>query len=391
MRTSRGFELTYCTNIHAADGWPQVLQNIRNCVPELKRRLSPDARFGIGLRLANSEAIELVRGNQLDEFSEFLWENGLYVALINGFPYGNFHGCKLKDEVFAPDWHTEQRVDYTLRLLIVLRKLLPQGHDGSVSTCPLSYKRWQPRCPDWDLLIQNVVRVAVAMFDAKRNDGLTIHLDLEPEPDGLIETTQEVIQFYKELLRVGAPVFAKSAQITVGQAEDAIREHVALCYDLCHSAVEHEIPQTTLQALQTAGIRIGRIQVSSAVKAQIPQSPAERMALKEYLGRFADTTYLHQIIGDGDRFPDLPDGLARLDDTRSSEWLIHYHVPLFIENYGVITSTQQNVRDVLLLINTDQVHHFEIETYTWGVLPDELKLDLVDSIEREYRWVLAQL
>ena len=34
--------------------------------------------------------------------------------------------------------------------------------------------------------------------------------------------------------------------------------------------------------------------------------------------------------------------------------------------------------------------HFEIETYTWDVLPPGLKIDLLESIEREYRWVLEQ-
>jgi hypothetical protein len=36
-------------------------------------------------------------------------------------------------------------------------------------------------------------------------------------------------------------------------------------------------------------------------------------------------------------------------------------------------------------------HHLEIETYTWDVLPPGLKIDLTDSIAREYDWVLGVL
>ena len=86
MRISKGFELTYCTNIHVAEGWPQVLENLRRYAPELKRRLHPEGRFGLGLRLANDEAVELLSGSHLEEFARFLEGSGLYVSLINGFP-----------------------------------------------------------------------------------------------------------------------------------------------------------------------------------------------------------------------------------------------------------------------------------------------------------------
>ncbi len=35
--------------------------------------------------------------------------------------------------------------------------------------------------------------------------------------------------------------------------------------------------------------------------------------------------------------------------------------------------------------------HLEIETYTWDVLPATLKIDVSESITREYRWVLETL
>lgn len=388
MRIQKGFELTYCTNIHAAESWPQVFTNLKRYAPELRTRLHPHGGFGVGLRLANNEAIELLAGSNLEEFAGFLRDSGLYVALINGFPYGSFHERRLKDQVFAPDWHTEERVSYTLHLIEILCRLLPKELDGGISTCPLSYKRWKDsNCPDWDLLIQNIVRVAARMFESKRHDGQDIHLDVEPEPDGLVETTKEFIQFFEGLLRSGAPLLAKSAQVSMAQAEDALRRHVAFCYDLCHSTVEYETPRAVLDALQNAGIRIGRVQVSSAVKISVPP----QAGVREHLETLVDPVYLHQTIGDCERYADLPEALDRLDGAKSSEWRIHYHVPLFMESYGTLGSTQTEVCGALAELHADKVRHLEIETYTWGVLSPHLRLDILDSIEREYRWVMANV
>lgn len=392
MRTPAGFELTYCSNIHPAEGWPQVFDSLRRHAPELKNRLCLDAPFGIGLRLANQEAVELLEGTNLEEFAAFLREAGLYVALLNGFPYGWFHDRKLKDLVFAPDWHTAERVDYTLKLVEILRRLLPEGLDGGVSTCPLSYKRWYTAAqPDWDLLIRNLLIVVHALLDVKRRHGRVIHLDIEPEPDGLVENTSEFVQFFEMLLREGPPLLAASAQITITQAEEALREHIAICYDLCHFAVEREEPDYTLRKLRAAGIRIGRVQLSSAVKVGISESGPQRQQLQRVLASLADSIYLHQTIGDSERFADLPDGIALLETSTDSEWRIHYHVPLFLSDYGQLGSTQSDVRNALAQLTPIEARHLEIETYTWSVLPPDLKLDIVDSIEREYRWVLSRL
>jgi hypothetical protein len=392
MRIRKGFELTYCTNIHAAEGWAQVFENLKRYVPELKNRLHPEGPFGLGLRLANQEAIELLSDSNLEELVHFLRDSGLYVALINGFPYGWFHERRLKDQVFAPDWHTEDRVSYTLRLIEILSRLLPEELDGGISTCPLSYKRWKDSSrPDWDLLVQNIIRTAAALFESKRRDGQDIHLDIEPEPDGLVETTDEFIQFFEKLLHAGAPLLAKSAQLSVTQAEDALRRHIAFCYDLCHSTVEFEESRTVVDALRNAGVRIGRVQVSSAVKIGVPSESVGRERVSEHLSKLADPVYLHQIIGDRERYADLPEALDQFQHARSSEWRIHYHVPLFMASYGELNSTQAEVRDALAGLRTGEVRHLEIETYTWSVLPSHLKLDIIDSIEREYRWVMAQL
>ena len=63
-------------------------------------------------------------------------------------------------------------------------------------------------------------------------------------------------------------------------------------------------------------------------------------------------------------------------------------MPVFLENYGELQSTQD---DVIKTLNYLKMHpltrHLEVETYTWEVLPEDIRLDLTDSIVRELQWV----
>jgi sugar phosphate isomerase/epimerase len=387
------FHLTYCTNIHAADGWTAVNANVQRFAPALKERLSPSAPFGIGLRLSARDAHELLQDNRLDNFRRFLDERGLYVALINGFPHGSFHRTPVKADVYAPDWRDEERVRYTLDLITALSRLLPDGLDGGVSTVPLSYKAW---IPDSDLrpFTRNVVRVADALVRARQERGTLIHLDIEPEPDCLLETSDEFLHFFNAtLIPDGGPLLAASLECDVETARAHLREHVRICVDCCHFAVEYEDPVAALQRVQASEAQVGRVQLSSAIRVVFPRDETACAGIVERLRHFADTTYLHQVIERRgttlSHFPDLDVALDRSESLGGAEWRIHFHVPLFTSDYDGLASTQDYVRQVLdLARRTHFARHFEIETYTWEVLPQGLKIDLLDSIGREYEWVL---
>ncbi len=397
---NEGFlHLTYCTNIHPGDGWEAVHANLRRFAPALKRRLAPADSFGLGLRLSARETGELLKDGRLEEFRSFLDAEGLYVALLNGFPYGSFHATVVKANVFAPDWRDDARVRYTLDLVEVLRKLLPVGLDGGISTSPLSYKPWvnAGNARDWETIIFNLARIAEALVRIRRDEGRFIHLDIEPEPDGLIENTDEVVEFFeRRLLPAGGPLLANALGIGVDQARRSLLDHIQICFDCCHFAVEYEDPAAALRRLAGTGIRVGRIQLSSALRVALPEDPARRAEIAGRLRRFAESTYLHQVIerrGDGlHRFPDLGNALSEPPAPAATEWRIHFHVPLFTGEYEEFGSTQDYVRTVLAAaLGTRSTRHLEIETYTWDVLPAELKVELAESIGREYQWVLAEI
>ena len=98
--------------------------------------------LGIGLRLSNQAARELAEPPTLLAFQKWLGQHGCYVFTINGFPYGRFHGGRVKEQVFAPDWSTRERLDYTNLLFDLLAQLVPAGVEGSVSTLPGSFKEF---------------------------------------------------------------------------------------------------------------------------------------------------------------------------------------------------------------------------------------------------------
>lgn len=401
MELKNNLHLAYSTTIHPSDGWESVLTNLKQYVPPLKAKLSPDQAFGIGLRLSNRESLELLQRNRLNLFQDFLIRRGLYVCTMNGLAYGPFHKRAVKHKLHAPDWRKRQRVRYTLRLVGILADLLPEGMEGSILTTPLSYKPWlgwEVEEHTWELLTRHVVEVATELVRLYQTQGKLIHLDIKPEAEGLIENSTELVQFYEEwLLPFGAPILAQKLEISVEQAETHLLDHIRFCWDTSQSAIAYERPHYVLARLMASGIKVGKIQVSSAIKAFLPEKRSRRAALAQSLRPFAEPTYLHQVIqrnksGRIRQYSDLHLALAEIQNRSATEWRINFRLPLFIEGYGEFASTQEHILQILALLRTKSfTRHLEIESYTWDVLPANLKRPLRESIRREFEWVLSML
>ncbi|NEQ49522.1 MAG: metabolite traffic protein EboE [Leptolyngbya sp. SIO3F4] len=402
MRLKNGLHLTYCSNIHPGETWPEVKHNLETYLPALKQQLSPDHAFGVGLRLSNLASQELLTDSNLPQFKTWLADNNLYVFTLNGFPYGGFHHKIVKDQVYAPDWSKSERLDYTLRLVDILTALLPESIDGGISTVPLSYKPWWSDDDSRDTVFANctlhLAQLTARLAALREQSGQLIHLDLEPEPDGLLENATEVISYFQNwLLPQGGTWLAKQMGITKSQAERLLRDHIQVCYDTCHFAVEYETPQQVFEQFNTAGIKIGKAQLSAALRIDLPQDINERRWLVTQLEPFAESTYLHQVIerhpnGKLQHYKDLQTALPHFVNSQGQEWRTHFHVPIFIDRYQAFQSTQADITDFLKALESNPGSaHLEIETYTWDVLPPEMKLDMLTSIHREYEWVLATM
>ncbi|MEG9327248.1 metabolite traffic protein EboE [Salinimicrobium catena] len=398
----KDYHLTYCSNVHPGEDWATTFSQLQQHVLPLKERLAPAAPFGIGLRLSAKTAGELLENESLKRFQKWLEQHDLYVFTMNGFPYGAFHDTHVKEKVHEPDWSTEERLKYSKDLIHILGRLLPsEMRSGSISTSPVSYryaeKNMQNDANIRKKVAENFATVVMELVKLKNETGKELHLDLEPEPDGMVESSAEAVEFFEFLKEEVGALLQEKLDINSEKSQEILLNHLRVCFDVCHSALLYEDPSEVMANFRKAGVKVGKIQISSALKVSILSEEKERKILKDRLQAFADPVYLHQVSGalpDGsfERYRDLPSALKKLPETKATEWRIHFHVPVFAAEYDGISSTRQQIEKVLSLPNLHEItSHLEIETYTWEVLPEKFKTSLTESIAQEYQWVQKNL
>lgn len=387
--------LTYCTNIHAGERWDEIAAALETHVPAIKARVSPQAPMGVGLRLSAVAAERLGDKGALGQLQEFLRSHGLYVFTVNAFPYGPFHGTRVKEHVYEPDWRDGERLRFTNRVADILAELVPDGVDGSVSTVPGAFKAYVKGMSDVESMAAAIIAHAAHLHAIARRTGKTIMLALEPEPCCFLETTDEAISFFRDHLFASDAVrqFRQLALVTRAEAESALRRHLGLCFDVCHAAVAFEDACDSIERLRNAGIAVAKVQLSSALKLAEVADDAE-----DLLRPFDDGVYLHQTVQARDgrltRYVDLPEAFAALRRGEAGgEWRVHCHVPLFCASYGALQSTQSMLSEVLAACRRREIApHLEVETYTWGVLPADLRNgDMSEDVARELTWVRSQI
>ena len=68
----------------------------------VREQVCPGQAHAIGLRLGADAARKLRNPDELKIFQKWLDEKNCYVFTINGFPYGAFHGTRVKEQVYRP-------------------------------------------------------------------------------------------------------------------------------------------------------------------------------------------------------------------------------------------------------------------------------------------------
>jgi sugar phosphate isomerase/epimerase len=372
--------LTYCLNIHPGETWAENFATLRTTVLAVRDLVSPGKRFGLGMRLSAAAVSEV----DVAELSKFLRSENLYVFTINGFPFGRFHGGPVKENVYAPDWRSPRRREYTNRLATILAALIPEGETGSISTVPCSWKPWIQSGADVEAILDHLTD---CVAHCAAIEGRHILLALEPEPGCLLETTPETIRFFNDhLFRRGAALLAGKVRCSEESAQDLIRHHLGVCLDTCHVALQFEDPAESLCRYEGAGIRVPKIQISSALLVHATDLEALRP--------FAEPVYLHQVkarTADGEilSWTDLPQALEEIPSTDAKEVRVHFHVPLHFTGAGPLKSTGSLLTpEFLTYIARNPLTHLEIETYTWDVLPPALRSTSVEkSIAAEFLWL----
>ena len=381
--------LTYCTNIHPGESWDESFAALATHLPAVKRAVCPDRPFGVGLRLSALAAKQLGARDNLRGFQDFLAQQQLYVFTLNGFPYGAFHGTRVKTAVYRPDWRDQSRLDYTNCLADLLTALLPVGETGSISTVPVG---WAADLEHGDMaqVVDTLLRATAHLHQLHRRTGKLVTLALEPEPGCVLDATADAAPLFDRLRdRAALSRLAALAGTSPAEAEAALHRHLGLCLDLCHLAVGFESPADSLALLRRQGIPVFKLQVSAGLRLAPDAADA--------LAPFDDGIYLHQVAAYRDkrilRFADLDQAWASDEARKAKEWRVHVHVPLWADRLGPLRSTADITAACLALHAAAPIcPHLEVETYTWDVLPAALRpCDLDTAIVKELQWTIRQL
>lgn len=383
MILKHGLHLAYCTNVHRGETWAETFVALEQHTLRVKERVQPQGRYAIGLRLSDQASRELSNAPTLLKFQRWLDQHDCYVFTINGFPFGQFHGTRVKDNVYRPDWTDPRRLEYTTRLFDLLVQLVPPGVEGSVSTSPGSFKDFITTPEQERAMRDNFWRCVEHIATLSEKSNRQLHLGVEPEPFGWFENAAETLCFFEQMH-------------DEHPNEARLESHLGVNYDACHFAIEFEDPAQTVALFQQNGIRLSKIHLSNALRLRPTPGALQQLAA------FAEDVYLHQVIArarDGSlmRFRDLGDALqspfAQTPES-SDEWRVHFHVPLHWQPTGELNTTADHVHGLLKLLETrpQLCSHLEMETYTWAVLPEPWRSrDVVDQLVGEYDWTLRQL
>ncbi|MEW6744005.1 MAG: metabolite traffic protein EboE [Planctomycetota bacterium] len=371
--------LGYCTNVHPGETVAEVTALVRSAVARVRHLHAPAGRMGLGLWLACEAVRDLARDQRARErLATALAEERLDVFTLNVFPYGGFHEEGVKGRVYEPSWLDAERGRYTIEAAGVLAALLKAGEAGSMSTLA-GAARWQGR--DQGLLeriARHLLEVAGALWRLHQESGKKILLALEPEPFTTLETAAESVTFFHEyLFRGAARVLAGCAGAAAHQGEEIARTHLGVCFDTCHHAVAFEDAAAALTRLASAGVQVPKMQISNALEIR---EPAARPEALERLWEFDEPRFLHQAVAlrrDGtlSSFRDLPElRSAHLRWSDVAALRVHFHVPLFADVMAPFTTTRAEMEQAVThAVRSGLCQHFEVETYTWGVLPEAVR------------------
>lgn len=385
----------YCTNVHAGNSISSVLEQIELHATKVRARLVPNGRLPLGLWFSETAAEQILSEDRRDWLSQWLDERGLMAYTLNGFPQGDFHQPIVKHSVYEPTWNCQSRATYTQRLALILERLLPEGGTGSISTLPLGWPHAPWHAENYSLAADYLHAAARYFQRLADQRGCEIVLAIEPEPGCVIETARDLVEFFERYLLCGPDA-------------EVARRHLTVCHDVCHSSVMFEPQQEALERYRAAGIRVGKVQVSSAI--HVPwdtvSGQADRhSALREQVATFNEPKYLHQttrcdqsgkLAGELD---DLPKALALWtgDNQTDRPWRIHFHVPIHVRQLGLLATTQPDIAEACKQLEAHRhqqiagrdwfTGHYEVETYAWSVLPSELAVaDLASGIIQELEY-----
>jgi len=386
--TISNLPLSYCTNVHPGRTVAEVEDGLDRYTLPIKANYGSELSAGLWLAAPVIRELEQTPDG-VKRFADGLRSRGLTCYTLNAFPYGDFHSARVKENVYLPDWTQPNRLDYTLACARVLAAFLPEGVDGSISTVPLGFKLFEHPADFADRCADQLIELARRLSHLHHETGRLIRLAIEPEPLCVIETTAETLSFFERL----------RTRADDARALDEVREHLGVCYDVCHQAVEFEDVPASIRSLVAADIRINKVHITCAIEIA---DPGRNEEARRILSRYVEPRYLHQTfarLGDEEKSKlslnagrtvtqvDLDEQLTSSPSAEFRDapmWRVHFHVPVDAEHLGPLGTTRGELKQALATLpELDYAPHLEVETYTWEVLPGGGAPNIIEGFTRE--------
>lgn len=407
----------YCMNVHPVGTLDDVSANLRVHARSVADRLGVQSQaVGIWIPRSALPAGDWDGGGGAAQAAEqigvVLAEHGLRIAACNGFPFDTFHGTVIKERVYRPDWTDARRAAYTLDLarLAAAMEADHLARPLGISTVPVGWPSGDAS-EDAQRLEQAAVVVAGVLDGLERLEqetGFAARLEMEPEPGCLLDTPDDLVNWVERHLRRRS-------------RPEQIARYFGACHDVCHASVMQQDQRACLKRYRDAGLMVSRLQISNALEVRPGGADsADQARITAELRQWAEPCYMHQtsvkadqplseeglrVIGPcgrlrGDRlvlFDDLPDALEaahRLPELLDGVWRVHFHVPLFLDRVGGLSTTQPDI-DVCLraALEAGPLPVVEAETYAWSVMPQEpdTPRNLHEDIAAELRWLADRI
>ncbi len=434
----QNIHLSYSTNVHPAETLSDLERSVREYVAPISRAAFGGGVAATSLRIGMKQADELLAHPPLPSnsfindailsatpspacaaFLNALDETQLDVVSINAFPIRDFHAPRVKEQVYSPPWTDGGRALYSLKIAKALTHFMARpGIDRKVAAISVPSGVFTGLYADSDEVRTQaahfITECVRELLRLERLTGRTVQLGLEPEPFTTGETIPEFIDYFKTILGEARSKFPAQLGVTREQAEDIARRFVTINFDLCHQAIEFEDSAAELKRLKAAGVTVSGIHISAALKLA---EPGKNAAAFEQLKALDEPRYLHQVIGRtyaGEivRYEDLPHlwnpkklkGKTLAD---FAELRCHFHMPLFAELTGALTTTRDSAAPAIrYALSENLTDNFIAETYTWNVLAGLAQggnvaaravvgtdgaVDIKEGIARELKWAQGLL
>jgi hypothetical protein len=209
MRTTRG-ALTYCSNLDFGDSWAEVRRTLEGPIADVRRRIAPNGRLGIGVRLSARTLRELLAPGPRAELEFVLERHQMYVFKIDA-----------KDE--RPDWLEHTRLAYTCRAADLLATLVPEGLVGTISTVAGALGERAHVRGARHAVACRLLAAAGHLAEVRARTGRRIVVSIEPEPGGMLEGAFDTVSFFRDHVFRGEALRAARVDERTARAHIGVR------------------------------------------------------------------------------------------------------------------------------------------------------------------------